>query len=318
MARLYFLKPFFLVSVCIRPYLFVFVSDFQKKYCIVITMIKFCSLRRFFLVLGWVLAAGAQAQVAAPAGLVAPVFRIGVAPHTSVRVILEMYQPLRVQLEKALGVPVEVVTAPDFTEFARRLLHQDYDIAITTGHQARLAQTDADYIPLLTYAADFRAVALIPGDSKFKTARDLRGKPVLGLSATSLVTLWGQHWLTQNGNNDTLHYVSASDSVAQLVLSGEAAAGFTSLANYQSLARDVQAKMKFLVISEPLAGRVYVLNKRQISRMEKIDATLAAFAESADGKAYFEKYKLVGYRKLRARELEAMDPYAQEVRKSLQ
>lgn len=168
----------------------------------------------------------------------AAVFRLGIAPHSSARVILEMYQPLRVHLEKSLGMPVEVLTAPDFTEFAKRMLRQEYDIAVTTGHQARLAQTDAQYLPLLTYGADFRAVALVAGNSRYKTAKDLIGKPVLGLSPSSLVTLWGQHWLKQNGNNDTLRYVSASDSVARLVLSGEAAAGFTSLANYQNLPRD--------------------------------------------------------------------------------
>ncbi len=272
-------------------------------------MIKF--FRQFLIATALMCAAGAQAQ--APA-----VFRIGVAPHTSARVILEMYQPLRLQLEKALGTPVEVVTAPDFTEFARRMLHQDYDIAITTGHQARLAQTDADYLPLITYMADFRAVALVPGESKIKSAKDLKGKPVLGLSPTSLVTLWGQHWLRQNGDNDTLRYVSASDSVARLVLSGEAVAGFTSLANYQSLSRDVQSQMKFLVISESLAGRVYMLNKRQAAQRERIDAALNAFAESPEGKQYFQKYKLEGYRKLKPRELEAMEPYAKEVRQSLQ
>jgi phosphonate transport system substrate-binding protein len=246
------------------------------------------------------------------------VFHLGIAPHTSARVILEMYQPLRAQLEKALGVPVEVVTAPDFTEFAKRMLHQEYDIAVTTGHQARLAQTDADYTPLLTYAADFRAVALVVGSSKFKTAKDLIGKPVLGLSSTSLVTLWGQHWMKQSGNPDTLRYVSASDSVARLVLSGEAAAGFMSLANYQSLGRELQAQLRFLVVSDPLAGRVYMLNKRQAARKETIDATLAAFAASGEGKAYFEKYKLDGYRKLKPKELELMEPYAREVRASLQ
>ena len=246
------------------------------------------------------------------------VFKLGIAPHTSARVILEMYQPLRAQLEKALGVPVEVVTAPDFTEFARRMLHQEYDIAVTTGHQARLAQTDGEYSPLLTYSADFRAVALVAGASKFKTAKDLIGKPVLGLSPTSLVTLWGQHWMKQNGNPDPLRYVSASDSVARLVLSGEAAAGFTSLANYQSLNRDLQSQMRFLVISDPMAGRVYMLNKRQASRRDQIDATLTAFGASAEGKAYFEKYKLEGYRKLKPKELEAMEPYAREVRASLQ
>lgn len=245
-------------------------------------------------------------------------FHLGIAPHTSARVILEMYQPLRMQLEKTLGVPVEVVTAPDFTEFAKRMLHQDYDMVVTTGHQARLAQTDADYLPMLTYAADFRAVALVAGNSKFKTAKDLIGKPVLGLSPTSLVTLWGQHWMKQNGNPDTLKYVSASDSVARLVLSGEAVAGFTSLANYQSLSRDLQSQMRFLVISDPLAGRVYMLNKRQAVRKADIDAALATFAASPEGKAYFEKYKLEGYRKLKPKELEQMEPYAKEVRASLQ
>jgi phosphonate transport system substrate-binding protein len=246
------------------------------------------------------------------------VFRLGIAPHTSARVILEMYQPLRLQLEKALGVPVEVVTAPDFTEFAKRMLRQEYDIAVTTGHQARLAQTDAEYVPLITYSADFRAVALVAGTSDFKTAKDLKGKPVLGLSPTSLVTLWGQHWMKQNGNPEPLKYVSASDSVARLVLSGEAAAGFTSLANYQSLSRDVQSQTRFLVISESLAGRVYMLNKRQVGRREQIDAVLGTFASSPEGKAYFEKYKLDGYRKLKPKELELMEPYAKETRLSLQ
>lgn len=247
-----------------------------------------------------------------------PVFRLGIAPHTSARVILEMYQPLRAQLEKALGMPVEVVTAPDFTEFAKRMLHQEYDIAVTTGHQARLAQTDGEYLPLITYSADFRAVTLVDGKSKFKSARDLVGKQVLGLSPTSLVTLWGQHWLKQHGNSDPIKYVSASDSVARLVLSGEAAAGFMSLANYQSLSRDLQAQLRFMTISEPMAGRVYMLSKRQATRRETIDTTLAAFAASAEGRAYFEKYKLDGYRKLKAKELELMEPYAKEVRASLQ
>ena len=253
---------------------------------------------------------GAQAQ--SPT-----VFRIGVAPHTSARVILEMYQPLRLQLEKALGTPVEVVTATDFTEFARRMLAQEYDLAITTGHQARLAQTDAGYSPMLTYAADFRAVALVAGKSSITKAKDLKGQTILGLSPTSLVTLWGQHWLKQNGVTDRLKYVSASDSVARLILAGDAAAGFTSLANYQSLSRDVQSQLRFLVISEPLAGRVYVINKRQTAVKETIDAALWAFAASSEGKAYFERYKLDGYRKLRPKELEAMEPFANETRLSL-
>ncbi len=244
-------------------------------------------------------------------------FKIGVAPHTSARVILEQYQPLRLYLEKALGQPVEIVTAPDFTEYARRAMNQDYDLAITTGHQARMLSADARYIPLLTYKADFKAIAVVAGSNPAQAARDLKGGTVLGLSPTSLVSLWGMHWLKDAGVNANLRYVSAADSVAQLILSGEAVAGFMSTANFDKLAPDVQARLRVLAESEPMAGRVYLLNQREAARHKAVDKALWAFAATPEAKRYFESTRLEGYRKLRPRELEKMERYADEVRQAL-
>jgi phosphonate transport system substrate-binding protein len=245
-------------------------------------------------------------------------FVIGVAPHTSARVILEMYQPLRQYLEKELGTHVEIVTATDFDAFARRGLANEFDIAITTGHQARLFQTDAKYIPLLTYKADFKAVALVTVGSPIKKPSELKGKQLLGLSQASLVTLWGLHWLKENKiDTSTVKFVSASDSVAQLIVAGEAAAGFMSQANLQKLTPAVRSQLRILAESKPMAGRVYVLNKRNASKQKKIQAALWAFAETPEAKAYFENNKLEGYRKLRTNELKEMDPFASEVRKVL-
>ncbi len=243
---------------------------------------------------------------------------IGVAPHTSARVILEMYQPLRIYLEKVLGRTVEIVTAPDFDTFARRGLAQEYDIAVTTGHQARLFQTESGYIPFLTYKADFKAVAVVALKGTIKVPADLKGKQVLGLSPTSLVTLWGQHWLKENKiDSASVKYVSASDSVSQLVIAGDAAAGFTSLANYQKLTPDVRGQLRILAESKSMAGRVYLLNKRNTYLQQKIDAALWSFAATPEAKKYFETNKLEGYRKLRNNELKEMDPYANEVKKFL-
>jgi phosphonate transport system substrate-binding protein len=245
-------------------------------------------------------------------------FTIGVAPHTSARVIMEMYQPLRLSLEKALGMPVTVITAPDFDIFVRRALNQEYDLAITTGHQARLLQVDAGYLPLVTYKAQFKAVALVAADGPIRTAADLKGKPVLGLSPSSQVTLWGEHWLSDNVPGATaIRYVSASDSVAQLVIAGEAAAGFISLANFQKLPSDVQARLRILAESRAMLGRVYLLNSRRAARKNAIEATLWGFAGTAEGKKYFEVNRLEGYRALNPNELKAMDTYANEVRKQL-
>lgn len=243
---------------------------------------------------------------------------VGVAPHTSARVILEMYQPLRLSLEKSLGKPVMIQTAPDFTEFARRALKQDYDIAITTGHQARLLQTDAGYSPLLTYRADFKAVALVARDSRYKTARDLKGTVAQGLSPTSLVTLWGMQWLKKNGLGDVkVNFTSAADSVAQLVIAGDVAVAFTSLANYQKLAPELQAKLRIFAESDVMAGRIYMLNKRQQHQQVAIMAALSQFAGSPEGQAYFARNRLDGYRPLRKKELNAMEPFAAEVRATL-
>jgi len=245
-------------------------------------------------------------------------FRIGVAPHTSARVILEQYQPLRQFLEKALAEPVEIVTAPDFTEYARRAMNQEYDLAITTGHQARMLQADAHYLPLLTYKAEFKAIAVVAANSPARAAKDLKGGTVLGLSPSSLVTLWGLHWLKDAGvKGVTIRHVSAADSVAQLILSGEAVAGFMSTANFSKLAADVQARLRVLEESDALAGRVYLLNNREAARRAVVDKALWAFAETAEAKKYFESTKLDGYRKLRPKELEKMERYADEVRQVL-
>lgn len=243
-------------------------------------------------------------------------FKLGIAPHTSARVILKMYQPLRHYLEQSLGVPVEVLTAPDFTEFGRRALNQEYDLAVTTGHQARLYQTDAGYLPLLTYQADFKAVGLVAKDSNYRQPADLRGTTILALSPSSLVSLWGVHWLKSNNVGDlTIHYVSAADSVARQVLAGDAALAFTSLANYQKLPADQRDALRILAESEPMAGRVYMLNKRHSAWRPSIEAALWAFADSDEGRKYFAQNSLGGYRKLRPKELEAMDPYAAETRR---
>lgn len=245
-------------------------------------------------------------------------FRVGIAPHTSARVIIEMYQPLRLFLEKALDRPVEIVTASDFTEFARRGLQQQYDLAVTTGHQANLLEADAGYLPLLTYKSDFKAVVLVAANAPYQEPNDLANSTVIGLSPSSLVTIWGQHWLHRNSVGGVkVRYVSASDSVAQLVLNGEGSAGMTSLANYQNLQPAIRDRLRILSESQPLAGRVYLLNKRQFAARDKINDALWAFADTPEAQQYFVKYKLGGYRKLLPRELVEMTPYANEVRQAL-
>lgn len=245
-------------------------------------------------------------------------FVVGVAPHTSARVIIEQYQPVRAALSTALRRPVEIVTAPDFTEFARRAVAQEYDLAVTTGHQAELLRADANYAPLVTYKADFRAVLVVDRQSAMNKPQSLDNTLVLGLNPSSLVTQWGVHWLRdRHVNPREVRYVSAADSVAQLILAGEAAGGFMSLANFQKLPLEVQMRLRIQESSQPMAGRVYMLNPRHAALHDKVVAALTAFAETDEGRRYFVDNKLEGYRLIGAAELKTMAPYADEVRQVL-
>jgi phosphonate transport system substrate-binding protein len=259
------------------------------------------------------LTAAMPARAEEPAAL-----RIGIAPHTSARVIVEQYQPVRRAVEEALGRPVEIVTAPDFTAFARRAVDQEYDVAVTTGHQAQLLRKDAGYLPLLTYLSDFRAVVVTAAKGPYQTADSLAGTTVLGLSPSSLVTLWGQRWLADRTlPNIQLRYVSAADSVAQLILAGDASAGFMSLANRAKLAPEVQAQLATIAESPPMTGRAYMLNGKQAALLEPLRKALFAFGATNEGKTYFDSNQLGGYRPVTDAELEAMEPLADEVRRVL-
>ena len=273
----------------------------------------------------WKWVAAMMLGLAAPAvaadgagGASAESFRIGVAPHTSARVIIEQYQPVRAALQNALGVPVEIITAPDFTEFARRALALEYDMAITTAHQAELLRADAGYLPVVTYAADFRAVVVVPASVRLSSPKALDGTTVLGLNPSSLVTLWGLHWLKDNGVAvKSVRHVSAADSVAQLLLAGDGSAGFMSLANFQKLPPPIQAQLRMEVQSQPIPGRVYMLNRDQGGRLEKIKAALAGFAKTPEGKRYFDDNKLENYQPITVADLQSMGKFADEVRQVL-
>lgn len=246
-------------------------------------------------------------------------FRVGVAPHTSARLILQQYQPLRASLEKSLGQPVEVATAPDFTDFARRALRGEYDLVITTGHQALLLRDDAHYIALVTYRAPFQAVVVASSSlAATPLAGQVNGKTVLGLSPSSLVTLWGIHWLEQNKiKPQRMQFISAADSMAQWVIQQDAVVGFMSQANYEKLSADVRAQLRVVARSPEMAGRIYLLHPRQAQRQGQLMRLINQFGQSAEGVQYFQENKLDGYRPLKPGELEVMRPYADEVRRTL-
>jgi len=244
---------------------------------------------------------------------------IGVAPHTSARALFTSYQPLRLFLQTRLQRDVRIVSAPNFEEFMRRALAGRYDIAITTGHQARLLQTDVVFLPLVTYQADFRVVWVKAANNQtIKRLEDLNGRKVLSLGPGSLTWLWSRQQLTERGVVPAnVGFVSASDSVAELIVSGAVAAAALSQANVDRLDARLGRQLQVFERSPSFLGRVYMLHPRLADEYASLRQALAAFALTDAAQTYFQRSKLSGYREVQSAELVAMEPYAQALREQI-
>jgi len=85
--------------------------------------------------------------------------RIGIAPHSSARIIMETHHDVKSFLEKQFGRSVEIVTAKSFSEFSKRCNEgKSYDMIITSPNLAYLAQHIAHYQPLMTYTKGLETI----------------------------------------------------------------------------------------------------------------------------------------------------------------
>ena len=65
---------------------------------------------------------------AAPVSAQPTALEIGVLPNISARVLLTQYEPMRKYLERVLGRPVQISTAPNWKVFQERTLAREYDL----------------------------------------------------------------------------------------------------------------------------------------------------------------------------------------------
>lgn len=222
---------------------------------------------------------------------------IGIAPHSSARVILESHESLRHFLENKLGTNVEIVTAPNFSEFTRRSLQGQYDLLITSPHLALLAQEYAGYIPLMTYTQGLETV-LITRSERIPEERPLK---TTGLDPVSFVTLTGLQELNHRGltvenGSLTVNYASASDSAALAVVQGKADVAIMSWPNYVKLNDEIKKQIHVSWRSEPKPSRIYLVKPGNGVDLARWQAVLNDFTTSPEGIAHLESNKLKAFR----------------------
>lgn len=248
--------------------------------------------------------------------------QVGVIPNLSARVLIEQNQPLRVYLERRLGRPVAIVTAPDFRSFHERTLAGAYDVAITPAHMARVAQLDARHTPLVAYAPGIDCIIVTIRESPIATVGDLRGKTLTFANPLSLVAMHGRQWLSEKGLRHGVDYLSnrvrSEDSVASMLLRGESAAALLSGGELRSISQGQRDQLRILAPFGSVKAFIVLASPRlEDSHIQQLRSAFLEFPNAAEFKHFAASTGFTEMISVAEADMRLFDPLLNETRRLL-
>ncbi|RXJ87340.1 PhnD/SsuA/transferrin family substrate-binding protein [Arcobacter sp. CECT 8985] len=247
--------------------------------------------------------------------------KIGIAPHSSTRVILKSHQDLRVFLQNYFKRPVQILTAKNFTEFTKRSNKGTfYNLILTSPNLAVIAKNIAGYTPLMTYTKGLSTIILSTNKNILKSNHfPLR---VVGLDPVSFPTLDAQDWLAKKGFKQgekiEYTYTSATDSSISILLNHNADMIIMSLPNYIKLMTKKTKKLVHVLYqSKPKPSRIYLAKDANGISVKDWKIALKAFSKSKEGKRHLKITKLKGFKEVDSETLNNLDSIVDETMRRL-
>lgn len=274
-----------------------------------------CHGRRTFLA-----AAGAFLLGLTAAGAAAPL-RVGLLPIHSPRSLITLYQPLRTYLERALGRPVLLETATDFRSFYQQLAAGLYDLALAPPHMARLAQLELDWRPLAIYSALNRAYLIMSRVRPVHRVEALRGQRLAVFDPLALNVMLSLQWLRAQGLEAGRDFVLVETpghaSVAYAVINGDALLGVTAQQAVDLMPAELRERFELFAQMPTIPSLVWGAHPRLAGEIDRLREVLLAFADTPEGRQFFQSTPYGNLRALRPHELKSVEPYLAALRARL-
>jgi phosphonate transport system substrate-binding protein len=246
-----------------------------------------------------------------------PPLIFGVFPNLSAKLLIETYRPMADALQKQLGRPVELYSAPDFKIFVARTRGGEYDILLTAPHLAWLARQDAGYRPLLKYAEPVRGLLIVKDDSPIQGIGQLRGTTLAISDPLAVVVIAMLDRIRSRGLNPGADFTTENahthSNAAIRVFNGAAAAAIIGSQPYRHLPPEVNAHLRVIAETPPLSSQMFLTHPR-LSDAESlaIRQALQDFAVSPGGRTFMEHGGFGGLAEVDGRELREFRSYAEQ------
>lgn len=248
--------------------------------------------------------------------------RVGIMPFNSPLALLRVHQPLREHLQSRLGMPVEILTSPDFPRYVEDVMAGTFDLVVLAPHFAILALQDAGYRPLFHYRTTLEPLLVVRRDSPIERPAQIRGKTVAVASRLAVVTIVGLRRFRQDGvpypREVALDERVTHGAAIAAVAVGEADAALTEEMTLRQVPEDVRAKLRTIRLGVALPHLVTMANPRLGDAMiERIRAALASFPETEPGRRFFAETGYGGYHPFDQDDVRLLLPYADTARQML-
>ena len=240
---------------------------------------------------------------------------IGVLPNIGAAALMAQYESVKSYFERTAKQKVRIVLPATFKAFLDSTMRGEYDVAVAAPHFARVAQLDRGMVPLVMYEPRISALLLAPADTTIAAISDVRGKPVGFANPQSLVAMYGQQWLRQQGLDAGKDYqVKAATSdmgVGRMLLSGDAVAAIMSNGEFRALPPDEASRMKIVETFARIPNFIVVAHPRLgTARLAQLKSQFMQFvSDKEDGQAFLKATGLTGMVDADAATLRELDPY---------
>ena len=248
---------------------------------------------------------------------------LGLVPYLPTEPLLAAHQPLRAFIEKELGQPVRLSTAPDFRAFAGRALLREYDFAVTGSALGRFIQREAGYTPLLVSRRNIRAQILVPEDSPVQSVADLAGVRVATMEPFTAIAQLGNEMLRRAGldplRDVVLLPLKSPYNARQSAALGESDAAIVTGNLLPAAPADAGRPLRVLAQSDELPGLMLLVRHRpplpDARRLRTL--LLRFFNETEAGAAMARNLAQDGYREVTQQDLRALDRFGIELKRYL-
>lgn len=218
------------------------------------------------------------------------VLKFGVFPYKSPRTIVKLFAPIAKRLEQALGIEVQLVTAPDYKTYVARGKAGAYDISfpcVSCYYQIK----EAGYTVIARGEPSFYGGVVVRKDSGIDNVSQLKGKKIaaIGLHSYAGYSFLPQqlHTLGIDPQEEVeFQFLGKLDSIIFGVINRKYDAGTVRRDAMASPAfKAVFDDLKFIAQSEPIPQFPFVVKKDMPpARVEIIRKVLVALnpADEAD------------------------------------